>query len=157
MRKQYIDKLVAMMKDTEFDAILVCPSEELKFFAGFSPMMCERFQGLFIKDGTIFYVCNLLYGDEIRESFDHEVPVYTWFDGDGMTNVVGQILEEQGLKGAMVGVNSSAQAFNVLEIADKCGVNFKNAKPLLEELRIIKTPGRNGEFAQSRSYCRCSF
>ena len=141
MRKHYIEKLVTMMADTEFDAVLVCPSEELKFFAGFSPMMCERFQGLFIKkDGSLFYVCNLLYGDEIKESFNHEVPVYTWFDGDGMTNVVGKILEEQGLKGATVGVNSSAQAFNVLEISDKCGVNFKNAKPLMEEVRIRKTP-----------------
>ena len=61
MRKAFIDKLVSLMNADKLDAILVCPSEELKFLSGFTPMMCERFQGLFIKNnGDVFYVCNLL-------------------------------------------------------------------------------------------------
>ena len=140
MRTEYISKLITMLKDTPFDAVMICPGEEMKFFCGFSPMMCERFQGLFVtENGNVFYICNLLYGDQIREELHHEVPVYTWFDGETMTDVVGTILKEQGLENAVIGVNSTAQAFNVLEIMDKVPVTFKNAKPLMEEIRIRKT------------------
>lgn len=141
MRKEYIDKMVKMMADTEFSAMLICPSEEMDFFIGYVPMMCERFQGLFIKKtGEMFYICNLLYGEEVKKGFEGAVPVYTWFDGDVMTEVVGNILKEQGLEGAVIGVNSSAQAFNVLELMDKINVTFKNGKPFLEEIRVTKTP-----------------
>jgi Xaa-Pro dipeptidase len=139
MRKTFIDKLVSLMNADRLDAILVCPSEELKFLTGFTPMMCERFQGLFIKNnGDVFYVCNLLYAGEI----DHAIKglrAYSWFDGDVMTDVVYEILEKEGLIGKTVGVNSSAPAFNVLDIAARANITFVNAKPLLEEMRIIKT------------------
>ena len=36
-------------------------------------------------------------------------------------------------------MNSTAQAFNVLDIGKNCGITFVNGKPLLEEVRIIKT------------------
>jgi len=140
MRQQYVNKLVSLLPEAGLDAMLICPSEELKFFAGFTPMMCERFQGLFVTaDGGLFYVCNLLYGDELRESFRRQVPVYTWFDGDGMLDPVKEILQQQGLVGKRVGVNSSAQAFNILDIAKHAGILFENGKPLLEETRIIKS------------------
>lgn len=119
----------------------ICPSAELQFFAGFTTLFCERFQGLFIKaDGNMFYVCNLLYGAEIEAHAHGEFPVYTWFDNEIMTDVVGKVLEEKGLLGKRIGVNSSAQAFNILEIMDKVNVFFRNGKPLLEEVRMHKTP-----------------
>ena len=139
MRKEYLDKLIKMLPDAGMDAMLISPSEELKFFSGFTPTMCERFQGLFVKaDGSVFYVCNLIYADEVRQALA-DVPVYAWFDGDGMVEPVGAILREQGLAGKTVGVNSSAQAFNVLDIARETGIIFVNGKPLLEEVRIVKS------------------
>ena len=50
-----------------------------------------------------------------------------------------EILKNEGLEGKTIGVNSTAQAFNVLDIGKNCGVTFVNGKPLLEEVRIIKT------------------
>lgn len=139
MRTYYMNRLVEELQKSSFDAVLLCPSEELRFFAGFSPMMCERFQGLFVKkDGTMFYFCNLLYAEEIRAELPEEVPVYPWFDGDYMTDVIRQVLEQEGLLGKTIGVNSTAQAFNILEIMDKVDITFRNAKPLLEETRILK-------------------
>lgn len=158
MRTEYVNKLVAMLRETDFDAVLISPGEELKFFADFTPMMCERFQGLFItREGKLFYICNLLYGDQIREGLHQEVPVYTWFDGDEMTEIVGRILEEQGLREAVIGVNSSAQAFNVLEIMDAIPVVFKNAKPLLEEVRIHKTLEEQENLRQSAAIADAAF
>ena len=136
MRAEYIKKLTDMM---EYDAMLICPSEELLFFTGFSPMMCERFQGLFVKkDGSIFYLCNALYGGEIMAEVNGECPVYTWHDNEGMGKVYS-ILKDNGLWNCTIGVNSSAQAFNVLDIAENCNIKFVNGKPMLEEVRIRKT------------------
>ena len=139
MRTNYIEKLASLMKSSGMDAILVCPSEEMKFLVGFSPMMCERFQGLFIKDdGNVFYVCNLLYKGELKDHFSF-MNIYEWFDGDLMPEAVFNILEKEGLTGKTIGVNSTAPAFNVLDIAFVTNVKFVNAKPLFEEMRIIKT------------------
>ena len=158
MRKEYIDKLVSMLPGAGLDAMLICPSEELLFFTGFTPMMCERFQGLFVKkDGGLFYVCNLIYADEIRAAYGDAMPVYGWFDGDGMTEVVSGILTNEGLKGAVVGVNSSAQAFNVLELADKYDISFRNAKPLLEEVRIHKTHEELDNLRQAAAIADAAF
>jgi Xaa-Pro dipeptidase len=127
------------MNGSALDAILVCPSEEMKFLLGFSPMMCERFQGLFIKNnGDIFYLCNLLYAGEIRHTLG-DIKIYDWFDGEVMPEAVFKILEKEGLTGKTIGVNSTAPAFNVLDIASRANIKFVNAKPLFEEMRIIKT------------------
>ena len=135
MRHGYIKRLTERM---EVDAVLISPSEELRFFAGFSPTLCERFQALLIKkDGTFFYLCNELYRDEIRAAMP-ECPCYTWHDNEGMEKVYA-ILREQGLAGKTVGVNASAQAFNVLDIAEHCDIRMVNGKPLLEEVRIRKS------------------
>lgn len=135
MRTEYIKRLTDMM---EVDAVLISPSEELRFFTGFSPMQCERFQALFIKkDGSYFYLCNVLYRDEINAAMP-DCPCYTWHDNDGMDKVYA-ILREQGLAGKTIAVNSSAQAFNVLDIAKNCDIRLVNGKPLLEEIRIRKS------------------
>ena len=139
MKKSYSDKLVTLMKAEKMDAILVCPSEELLYLIGFSPMSCERFQGLFIKnDGSYFYVCNMIYSGEMAAILK-DMKFHDWFDGEFMPEALYKIMEKEGLLGKTVGVNSSAPAFNILDIAAKTNIKFVNAKPLLEEMRIIKS------------------
>lgn len=140
MEKSRIESLSAQIKAAQMAGLLVCPSEEMLFLTGFTPMMCERFQGLFITaEGGCFYVCNLLYQGEIENAFKGQIKTYHWMDGEPMTDVVKQALAEHGLSGQTLGVNSSAQAFNVLDIMADCGVKFVNGKDVLEEARIIKT------------------
>ena len=139
MRKNFIDKLVSLMNGKALDAILVCPSEEMMFLLGFSPMMCERFQGLFIKsNGDFFYICNKIYTSQIESQFD-AMKVNDWCDGDLVTELVFKALEKEGLVGKSIGVNSTAPAFSLLEIVEKAKIKLVNAKPLFEEMRIIKT------------------
>jgi len=139
IKKRFFDKLVALMNSNGIDAILTAPSEELKFLLGFSPMMCERFQGLFIKkDGNYFYVCNLLYTGELKNAVG-DIKVHDWFDGEFMPEAVSKILDKEGLIGKTIGVNSTAPAFSLLDIVDKTKIKLVNAKPLFEEMRIIKT------------------
>lgn len=140
MRTAYLQKLTEALNDANCDAMMLCPSEELRFFVGFSPLMCERFQGLFLKrDGSMFYFCNLLTGDEVRAAAEGAFPVYTWFDNSVMADVLWDVFQKEGLLNAVIAVNSSAQAFNVLDIAEKTGARFVNGVPLLEEARICKT------------------
>ena len=132
MRTDYLEKLTALLRAEKWDAMLLCPSEELRFFAGFSPLMCERFQGLFLKqDGRMFYFCNLLTGEEVRAAAPDAFPVYTWFDNDIMTEEICRIFEKEGLTGGRIAVNSTAQAFNILDIAVATGTRFENGVPLL--------------------------
>jgi Xaa-Pro dipeptidase len=139
MDKTRIEKVAAEIKKANLAGLLVCPSEELLFLTGFTPMMCERFQGLFITaEGGYFYVCNLLYLGEIEHAYQGALPIYTWMDGEPMTDTVRQALAEHSLSGKTLGTNSSAQAFNVLDIARDCGVSFVNGLAVLEEARIIK-------------------
>jgi Xaa-Pro dipeptidase len=139
MDKKRMEQLIEHINLAKLDALLICPSEEMNYLIGFSPMMCGRFQGMFVRsDGRMFYICNLLYGGEI----EHEIKgidVFTWFDGDVMADEVFKILKNENLNGKKIGVNSTAPAFNILDIAEKTGIEFVNARPLFEEMRIIKS------------------
>ena len=140
MNGYYIGKLTEEMQREGFDAVLVAPGEELEFLTGFSPMLCERFQGLFVKaDGSCFYICNLLYEGEFRKAFPESIPLYTWFDGDVMTEKVCAALIKEGLSGAVIGVGGTVPAFSLLEIGEKMPVTFKSGKAALERMRMIKT------------------
>lgn len=130
------------MQESGFDAVLLAPSEELEFFTGFSPMMCERFQCYILtKSGEQFYFCNLLYADQMRDAYGAEVPVYSWFDGEDMRDEFGKILDKYALLNARILVNQSVQAFQLLEICRKLPVHFESGKDFLENVRICKNSG----------------
>lgn len=140
MRKVYFDKLTKIIDKNNLDAMLIVPSEELQFIIGHSPHLCGRFQGLFVKrDGGCFYICNLLTADEMKNVLGENIKVYSWFDGEIFTDIVNKAFKENDLIGKVIGVNSTARAFNILQIMDKMDVKFIDGKPILEELRIIKT------------------
>lgn len=136
MNTAMIEKLKERMNT---DAVLIQPSFELEFLTGFTPMLCERFQGLFIKrNGEMFYLCEDLYFDELVNAYKDSFPIYHYHDNEGMEKVY-EILKENGIEKCSVAVNSSAQAFNCVDIAKNCQLTLSNGKDLLEEIRIIKT------------------
>ncbi len=140
MELERIGTLARYIKEARLGGMLVCPSAELLFLTGFSPMMCERFQGLFITDsGECFYICNKIYTHEIDRAFGGRLKIYSWEDGESMTDTVRKALVEHGLTGKTLGINSSAQGFNVLDIMEECGVRFVNGLGIVEEARIIKS------------------
>ncbi|HRC80324.1 MAG TPA: Xaa-Pro peptidase family protein [Sedimentibacter sp.] len=139
MRKEYLNKLVDIIRKNEIDAMLIAPSEEMEFILGHNTHLCERFQALIIKnDGTYFYICNLLTVDEIQSVLGPDIKVYGWFDGDVFTDTVNKAFEEQGLIGKTIAVNSTERAFIILQIMEAVDVKFINGKPYLEVMRLIK-------------------
>lgn len=150
MNQTRINKLAEQLQKANLGGILVCPSPELIFLAGSGPAMCKRFQGLFVTaNAKTFYVCNLLYKGEAEKAFGPDLPIYAWKDGESMTDIVSQALAENGLTGKTLGVNSSAQAFNVLDIAHNCDISFVNGLPVIDEARIIKTEAEIADLRQA--------
>ena len=135
----YKDKLCEVLKNNNVDAILVAPGEELEFILGHTTHICERFQALFIKaTGEYFYVCNKLTEDEITMHMDGN-KVYGWYDKEGFLPTFKKAMEENGLIGKTIGVNSTERAYLVLDMMQNVDVKFVNGKPLLERMRIHKT------------------
>ena len=135
----YKDKLCEVLKNNNVDAILVAPGEELEFILGHTTHICERFQALFIKaTGEYFYVCNKLTEDEITMHMDGN-KVYGWYDKEGFLLTFKKAMEENGLIGKTIGVNSTERAYLVLDMMQNVDVKFVNGKPLLERMRIHKT------------------
>ena len=150
MIKNRIEKLASCMRASGLDGMLVCPSEELLFLTGYTPKMCERFQGLFVTaEGKCFFICNRIYEGEIKNAYGGAMQVYSWMDGESMTAAVGAALEPNGLAHKALGVNSTAPAFNTLDIARDCGVTFVNGLDVLEEARIIKTAAEADDLRKS--------
>ena len=134
------DRVAAQVKASGLGAILIAPSEDLVCLMGHKPLMCERFQGLFITaEGDYFYICNLLYADEIAQHLPAE-RIFSWFDGDGFVPTVREVLAQRGLLGQRIGVNSAVRAFNTLAIAAEVDVQWVDAMALVNESRIHKTP-----------------
>lgn len=136
----YLDKLKGCLEERGIDAVMISPGEEMEFLIGMSPMYCERFQGFFLKaDGTMFYIGNRLYEDEMREALPESVAVRSWFDEETMTDAVVPVLREFGLTDSLIAVSASTTACSLLELADAAGIHFVSGKGLLEEIRCIKT------------------
>ncbi|WP_432666899.1 Xaa-Pro peptidase family protein [Wukongibacter baidiensis] len=140
LNKQYIDKLIGIMKDEKLDCMFIAPSEDLEFLMGFSPHMDERFQGLFVtSNGKLFYIVPQLNREEMQETIGDNGKVFDWGDGEGFLGVLTKAFEEYNLIDTIIGVNGTARAVNMLDIKDTLNVEFRNGKAALEELRIIKT------------------
>ncbi len=138
MNQYYFDKLIKTLELNDLDGILVVPSEELRFLFGFSPSLCERFQGMFVlKSGEYFYVCNELTKDEVNEYLDLS-NIYAWHDNEGWLPQMEQVALKYDLMHKRIGVNSSARAFNILDLEQKLSIRFVNGREVLESIRLIK-------------------
>ena len=139
LNEKYLDKLIHIMDSKMVDAMFIAPSEDLEFLLGFSPHMDERFQGLFItRKKNLFYIAPQLAREEMQNAVGKH-KVYDWSDGKGFMDTVLEAFEEFGLGNKTIGVNGTTSAVSVLDIKDRIDVNFINGKPILEELRIIKS------------------
>jgi len=152
-----VGRLVKAIRAHKLDALLVAPSEDLVCLLGFSPMLCERFQGLFVTaEGSSFYICNLLYVDELAEHLERK-DIYSWFDGDGFVSTVQKAFMEKGLLGGRIGVSQSVRAFNALAIAAAMDVTFVDAMTVIHEARMLKTEEELGGLRKAAAIADAAF
>ncbi len=139
MKTDFLTGVSKILKERNLGALLISPSAEMKFIIGSSPMLCERFQGMFVTaEGKYFYVSNELTKNELTHILPG-APLYTWMDGEDFTNCIAKAFDDFGLCGTKIAVNSAVQGFNILTMAEKLNATFTNGRDILEEMRIIKT------------------
>ena len=140
MDHRFRENLIELMNQKGIDAMMIAPSQELRFLAGFTVYLDERFQAMVLTaKGEAFYICNLLSRDEVAEQTQLPMEIYTWTDNENFTEKARDILEKYGLLGGTIGVNTTVPAYHSLLLAQKTGVHFVDGTKWLEEIRIIKT------------------
>ena len=140
VNRELFAKLTGQLREDGVDAICVAPGHDLRFLLGGTVMLCERFQGLFLKsDGEAFYLCNALYVDEISDLLD-DIPVYGWHDVNGFTTIAKELFEKYGLVGKKIAFNGNVRAFNLIMLMNAIDFTPVNGKDYVELTRIIKTP-----------------
>jgi len=135
-----VKKLAAQLAEDSVDAIMVAPSSDMVFLLGTKPLLCERYQALFVtKEEKLFYVCNDLYVNEMLDILPEGTPIYHWADSDGFENELAKAVKENGLEGKKIAVNGSVRAFNLVKGLAKVDFTPVNGKDYVEKTRIIKT------------------
>lgn len=134
------DKLCSLMHESDLDAVMIGPSNTLEYLTGFTPGGCERLQALFItRQRKVFYLCNLIYAEDLRPWFPDTAGFYVWSDGAGFMETLKQAFSDFKLENGKIAVGETIRAVDLIEIKQNMGCEFVNGCPLLEELRIIKS------------------
>lgn len=140
MENIFQERLKEIMKKRGVDAMMVAPSQEFRFLAGFNVYLDERFQAMFLTaEGEFFYICNLLSRDEVAQQTKAGMEIYTWTDNEDFTEIVKVVLEKHRLLKGVIGVNRTISASHVLQLAQKTGIQFVDGNQWLEEIRMIKS------------------
>jgi len=135
-----IDKLFLLMEKKYIDAVVIGPSNTLEFLTGFNPVGCERFQALvIIRDRQYFYICNLIYAEDMKRWFTKAAPFYIWNDGQGFHETLKKAVMDFDLDGKTIALGESIRAVDLIDMKSIFQCKFVNGVNLLEELRIIKT------------------
>jgi Xaa-Pro dipeptidase len=135
-----MDKLFVLMRKNKIDAVVMGPSNTLEFMTGFNPIGCERFQALFITcDRRYFYICNLIYAEDMRRWFPEDDPFYVWNDGQGFHETLKKAVTDFGLTHKRMALGETIRAVDLIDMESLFSCEFVNGVSLLEELRIIKT------------------
>ena len=141
INKELIKKVADLLKKDGVSALMVAPGPDMRFLLGGSTILCERFQSLVIKDDeSVFYVCNVMYVDEVRDLVGEGIDIYGWHDSEDFSLVAKKAFEAHGLIGKKVAVNGSVRAFNLVKMMTNVDIIPMNGKHYLEMTRIIKTP-----------------
>ncbi len=128
------------MKERNLDGVLIGPSNNLEYVTGFNPGGCERFQALVLtQEKKFFYICNLIYAEDMKRWFPKDTPFYIWSDVQTFHGTLKKAFDDFGLDGKRIAVGESIRAVYLIEMGALFSAEFINGVDLLEELRIIKT------------------
>jgi Xaa-Pro aminopeptidase len=133
-------KLFSLMEKRGVDAVVIGPSNTLEYTIGFNPGGCERFQALVItRKKQYFYICNLIYAEDMRRWFPKDTPFYVWDDAHTVHDTLKTAFEDFKLDGRRIAVGDGIPAVDLIEMQALFSCTFINGRDLLEEIRIIKT------------------
>lgn len=134
------DKLFRLMQAQNLDAVMIGPSNTLEYMTGFNPGGCERFQALVLtREKQYFYICNLIYAEDMKRWFPQTAPFYVWNDAQTVSATLKKAFKDFSLDKKRIAVGDSIRAVDLIDMTALFSCEFINGADLLEELRIIKT------------------
>ena len=135
-----IDKLFRLLKARHLDGVLIGPSNNLEYVTGFNPGGCERFQALVLtQEKKYFYICNLIYAEDMQRWFPKTTPFYVWSDAQTFHDTLKTAFDDFALDKKRIAVGESIRGVDLIEMEALFSAEFINGTDLLEELRVIKT------------------
>ncbi len=135
-----IKRLTNRMKKEDYDAVLIGPSADLKYFTGLSPYEDERVKLLFIRqDGEHFFIAPEMWANEIVLSYDDKAKIYKWSDSEGFLPAVRKAAKEFNLVGTKIAVNEGIRVTDFFQISQVIKADYYSAEELLSDLRMIKS------------------
>lgn len=147
MRKEIIDRQVAIMKTNGLDAIISCSPENFAYLTGFvvpsQPLLRHRHaMAVVTASGKTALLAVDMEETTVRRR-EPETPLRIWGEfTDNAMVVLGQLLTEMGLSGAKIGIEMdylpAGDFAKLVEVFPKAV--FVPAEGLLARARQIKTP-----------------
>lgn len=139
LNKVRVTRLAEIMSGEDVDAMLIGPSADLEYMAGYSPLPDERFKGLVVlSDGESFYISPSLYFEETRNKIGAEIKIYVWDDKSGFLGAIESANRDFKLDKKRIAVNEGIKAVDLIDIQTVIKSDFVKGNNILEKLRIIK-------------------
>lgn len=133
-----LEKLIAVLRDEDLDAIFFAPSSDLEYMTGMRLHPDSRFKGVMIsRDGKAFSLCPSLYKAEISRNLP-DVPLYEWEDGQGFRKAFVAGCTALGLLNGKVAFNGGVRAVDMLEATVDTKIVCVNGASVLSPLRRCK-------------------
>ena len=129
-------------------AVLVAPSPDLSYLAGYAPPPLERLTLLTIRPGgaAVLLVPMLERPLALSSPLGRAVEVVGWTDGDDPYRIAAGLLPRRGA----VGVGDRMWASHLLELERAApGAAFTSASPVISRLRAVKDDGEVAALARA--------
>ncbi len=151
MLKQRVEKVLKKMKDENVPTLILCPSSNMSYVLGHSPIIDERLFVLVLScEGQCFVLANSLYEPEVAQMFEGRA-VY-WRDGENAYSILADELAKQEVPLEKVAVDDSMQArFLMPLMALFPKTRFVSANSLINDLRIYKDEAERKSLRQACS------
>ena len=144
MRNMYNERynnLLNVMKEKDWDCVILWPSPNMYYITGYYPKPDERLQIAFLPvQGEPALIVPRLYTDEAKQKCwikDQR----SWQDGDDVLAVVTDVVKDLGLEGARIALDDTMGYLQVAPIQKACpNAEFGLASTVMSPLRFIKGP-----------------
>jgi Xaa-Pro aminopeptidase len=139
LHNERIEKLAGVITLNGLDAFFAGPSTDIEYLAGLKLFDDERVKGLMIsKDGHVFALTPMLYGEEMRNALGNDAAYKIWADHEGFHRAFAEGAAEIGVTGGKIAINDGVRAVDLIEMKSALGADYVNGSATLSPLRRVK-------------------
>lgn len=134
------NKLFELMQENDLDALMIGPSSDMAYLNNYHAHVDERLNVLvLLSDKRYFHISPLINYEEAKKCYPEDAIFYKWSDGEGFLATVAKAFKDFDLLDKTLGVNEAIRAIDLIDFKEIMPVSFKNAHPMMETFRIVKS------------------